>query len=113
VSKSKAKGTSAEVAIRDYLRENGYPYCERLPTEGARDRGDLTGIDPSVVVEIKNCKTMDLAGWLKEVEVEKANAKARIGAIWHKRRGKGSPADWYVTMSGEDFLRLLKTWTHG
>ena len=108
---SKAKGSAAEVAVRDCLRANGYPMAERLPTEGAKDRGDITGVDPKLVIEVKACKAMDLAGWAAEVEAEKANAKAEIGVTWHKRRMKSQPEDWFVTMSGADFLKLLQAWT--
>lgn len=108
---SKAKGTAAEVAIRDYIRAAGWIHCERLPTEGAKDRGDLTGIDPRLVVEIKNCKTMDLGGWLRETAAEVANARAEIGVVWHKRRGTTDPGDWFVTMTGADFIELLHAYT--
>lgn len=110
VNRSKAKGTSAEVAIRDYLRASGWPYAERLPTEGAKDRGDITGIDPGVVIESKSCNAMDLGGWMRELDAEVVNAKADIGVIWHKKRGTTNPGDWYVTMSGDDFVQLLRVW---
>lgn len=107
---SKQKGTSAEVAVRDYLRACGFIHAERLPTEGAKDRGDIIGIDPELVIEVKACKQQDLAGWSREVEVEKRNADAELGATWHKKRGTTNPAEWYVTLSGEDFVALLKHW---
>lgn len=106
MSKAKAKGTQAEVAVRDYLRGHGYPM-ERLPPEGGKDRGDLAGLE-GVVVEVKNQRTMNLAGWVDEAIIERCNAGASVGVVFHKRVGKGFPGDWYVSMSGSDFVALLK-----
>lgn len=102
---SKQKGTSAEVAVRDYLRDSGWPWAERLPTEGAKDRGDIAGLP--ICIEVKNCKTMDLARWIAEAQAEKVNAAQSVAVVWHKRRGKSSPGDWYVTMTGAELVELL------
>ena len=105
---SKAKGTAAEVAVRDTLRDAGYTAAERLPTEGARDRGDIAGVP--VVIEVKACREMDLAGWLREADREASNARLDIGVVWHKRRGTTDPLQWYVTMTGADFLKFLEAY---
>lgn len=106
VSKSKQKGTAAESAVMKYLQCNGWPDVERRTLSGVNDRGDIAGLR-SVVIEVKDCARMDLAGWIGEAEQERINAGASHGVVWHKRRGKGSPADWYVTMTGDQFVRLL------
>lgn len=105
-NKSKAKGTLAEVGVRDFLRANGFPYAERLPTEGGKDRGDITGV-PGVVIEVKNCKTFDLAGWVKECEVEMANAGVELGIVWAKRRGTTDPGKWFVVTTGDVLVKML------
>ena len=110
MSASKRRGTKAEVAVRDYLRANGWLHAERLPTEGAKDRGDITGVDPELVIEVKACARMELGAWLDEADTEATNAEASVAVVWHKRRGKANPAEWYVTMSGEDFVRILAAW---
>ena len=51
---------------------------------------------------------MALSGWLEELKVEMVHAKAWTGVVWHKRKGKSSPADWYATMPGSVYLELLK-----
>lgn len=109
MSAQRQKGTAAETAVVNYLRERGFVGAERRALKGGKDEGDITGLGP-VCVEVKNCKTMDLAGWVDEAMVEKANARAEIGAVWAKRRGKGSPADWYVVMTGAQFADLLIEW---
>jgi hypothetical protein len=47
---------------------------------------------------------MDLSGWLRQA---KSNAADRVAVVWHKKRGQAQAEGWYVTMTGEDFLRLI------
>ena len=104
---SKQKGTAAESAIVTYLRGAGFAACERRALNGSTDRGDVAGIH-STVIEAKNCKVMDLSGWLAELAAEMRNDNARYGAVWHKKRGTTDPSQWYVTMTGAVFADLLK-----
>ncbi|WP_329013135.1 hypothetical protein OG271_03860 [Micromonospora rifamycinica] len=106
MSASKRKGTAWESAIVAYLIANGVPRAERRTLAGAKDRGDIAGI-PGVVIEAKSATRIDLAGWLDETEAERRNDLASVGAAWIKRRGKASPGQGYVVMTGERFLRLL------
>lgn len=103
---AKRRGTGAETAVVAYLRDHGFPHAERRALNGNHDRGDIGGI-PAACIEVKNCARVELAEWLGEVTDETANAGAAWGVVWHKRRGKGSPADWYVTMTGHTFTSLL------
>jgi hypothetical protein len=107
VNRAKAKGTEAETAIVEFLKVNGFPFAERRTTNGANDRGDIN-ISPDVVIEVKNCKTMDLAGWVDEAITESENANAWLTCVWHKRIRKGHPGDWYVTMDGAVFVEILE-----
>lgn len=106
MSKSKARGTAWETAIVRYLIEQGRPAVERRALSGTADRGDIAGI-AGWVIEAKNCRTTTLAGWLDEALIEQANDHADYSAVWHHRKGKASPADGYVTMRGDQFVRLL------
>lgn len=107
MNRPKIKGTAWESTIVDYLRTNGVPHAERRAANGARDRGDVAGL-PGVVIEGKNCRELDLAGWLAEAEAERANDGADIALVWHKRRGKTSAGDGYVTMTGATLVALLR-----
>jgi Holliday junction resolvase len=109
VSANRQKGTAAETAFVKCLQEAGFIHAERRAGNGRNDRGDVTGI-PGLVIEVKCHKTIDLADWVDEMLAEKANADAEVGAVTHKRRGKANPLDWYVTMTGADFLVLLRAW---
>jgi hypothetical protein len=106
MSRNKDKGSAAERAIVDYLRRIGFIHAERRLAGASKDRGDIAGI-PGVVIEVKNQARMELAEWLEEAHLERHNDNAQIGAVWHKRRGRGSPADWYVTIDGTTFAYLL------
>jgi hypothetical protein len=110
MSASKAKGTAAETAVVRFLQANGYPHAERRALAGNQDRGDVAGI-PALVIEVKNAAKMELAGWLDEAIKESDFHIGNLAVVWHKRRGKASPADWYVTMDGMAFLTLLERWT--
>lgn len=91
------------------LLDAGFDSAERRSLAGVNDRGDIAGV-PGWVIEVKfhDSYAGKLGGWVDEAEVERVNAKARLAAVWHRRKGKGSAQAWFVTMSGATFLELLK-----
>jgi hypothetical protein len=105
-SRNKAKGSAWERAIVEHLRNAGWPYAERRIAGAAKDRGDIAGV-VGIVIEAKNTASRNLAGWIEETEVERVNDNAWLGVVWHKRTGKSSAADGYVTMTGAQFTALL------
>lgn len=110
---AKARGTAWESDVVKYVVASGhYPYCERRALRGARDTGDIAGLP--IVVECKSCKSISLGTWVAEAEAEARNADLprHWWAVWHKRRGRASPGDAYVTISGELFVELLMAWDH-
>lgn len=107
MSRSKAKGTAWETAIVRALRDAGFAGAERRALRGTSDCGDITGV-PSLVIEAKNQARTELAAWADEATAERENASAAYGVVWHHRRGRSRPEDGFVTMSGDDFLRLLR-----
>lgn len=108
MSKSKRKGTAAESEVVAALIRAGFVHAERRALAGALDKGDVLGI-PGWVFEVKAHDSYGgkLPEWLGELDAEIANAKAAHGVVWHKRRGKGRAEDWFVTMTGAQFLKLL------
>lgn len=105
-SRNKAKGSAWERAIVEHLRTAGWPYAERRIAGAAKDRGDIAGV-VGVVIEAKNKARMALAEWVDEAELEQGHDGAWLGVVWHKRVGKASAADGYVTMTGAQFTALL------
>ena len=110
MNRSKQKGTAFETQVVDYLRPV-FPHVERRTQQGTHDRGDIAGI-PGVVIEVKNCSRHELAAWIDEALREGVNDGGSLAVVWHKRRGKGSPGDSYVTMTGQQFVDLLLTVEH-
>jgi hypothetical protein len=104
---SKNKGTAFETAVVNWLHDHGFPKARRLPLVGAKDVGDVGGLD-GVVLELKNCKAAALGEWMKEAEVEAHNADAPVYAVVHKRRGKGTD-EAYVTVPLHVFAKLLES----
>lgn len=100
------KGSAWEARIVAYLRQHGAPHAERRVMGGTSDRGDVAGI-PGWVIEAKNTAAQSLAAWVDEAELERANDRAQFAVVWHHRRGKASPGDGYVTMTGATLVRLL------
>jgi ATP:corrinoid adenosyltransferase len=107
VSKERAKGTSFETFVVNYLKQF-YPLAERRTLHGSQDKGDIAGTDPRIVWECKNQKVLNFSTWLHEAQWEKDNAKAELGIVVAKRRSYGNPADQYAVLRLEDLLTLLK-----
>lgn len=108
---AKAAGSAWESDCVSTLQEYVSEFVVRNPKHGAKDTGDVANVrtqnNDRVVIEAKNVTTLSLAEWVSEAEVERVNDGALVGVVWHKKRGKSSPLDGYVTMSGRDFLALL------
>lgn len=105
-SPQRRKGNGFEVEVVSYLRENGHPFAERAYGAGRpQDVGDVNGL-VGWCLELKNHKSMDLAGWANEAAAEATNARCSWWAVIAKRRGK--PVDQsYVVMPLAQFARLL------
>lgn len=106
MSASKRKGTAAETAVVRYLIDAGWPHAERRALHGNQDKGDITGCGP-IVLEVKNHKTLDLAGWTRELEAEMGNAHVDVGAVIAKRRGTTDVGEWYAIMPTRFLVQLL------
>ena len=109
---SKRKGSAWELSITKYLIEQGWKHAERRIAGSNLDKGDIYGI-LGCVIEAKNEKRIDLAGYMKELEVEMQNAKATTGAAVVKKRGTTSVADSYAVMPMHVWIDLLKKAGYG
>ncbi|MST50585.1 hypothetical protein [Mobiluncus porci] len=108
---AKKAGSSFERAIADYLAAHYQDdRIDRRVKHGSKDRGDIAGFrhhGQPVVIECKNTTRLDLAGWAREADIERGNDDALAGIIVHKRHGKTSPAEQWVTMPLRELLALL------
>jgi hypothetical protein len=105
-SAAKRMGSKAEREVVVFLRSAGFPHAERRIAGARLDRGDIAGI-PAVAIEVKDHGRTELAAWVDEARAEAGNADARWPVVWHKRRGRGSAGDWFVTMDGATFAAML------
>lgn len=103
-SASRRKGSRAELAVVHALRAAGWQADTSRNVLGGRRTGDDVVWDGPASIEVKDVARLDLSGWLRQAA---ANADGRPAAVWHKRRGVADAAGWYVTLTGEDFLRLI------
>lgn len=98
MSKSKAKGTTAEREVVRYLQQ-WWPAAERRALSGNKDKGDVAGI-PDVCIEIKAAKTQLLAAWRRETWTEMRNAGATACVLVVKRPYK-AVGQWDAYIPGD------------
>lgn len=102
---AKKAGSAFESLVEAELAPLG---AFRKARNGNKDQGDIHLHEvPWFILECKNTARVDLAGWHSELSAEITNAKAEMGAIVHKRHGKGAAAAQWVTMDLETLRRLL------
>lgn len=111
-------GTATERGLADYLAVAlADDRIDRRAKTGAKDRGDIAGLrihgGQRLVVEVKDCARLDLAGWTAQAHTEAGNDDALAGVVVHKRRGTTDPGRWYVTCTVDDLLALLTGQRHG
>lgn len=114
-NKHKAKGTSFETLIKDYLISKDFVEARRAVLAGENDTGDIHGIQQqttfrNVCVQCKNQKKWDVSGWLNATIEQARRFKNALPVLIVKRPGKGAKAvgDSYVVMRLDDFAELLK-----
>jgi hypothetical protein len=106
-NRSKGIGTFHESHVVRWLKRNGWPYARRITLKGARDEGDIAlGDGVPVAVEAKAEKTITLAEYIRELEVEIVNANAETGVVIIKRRGTTDVGQYYALTTVEHWNAL-------
>ena len=100
-----AKGTRWESRLVAYLLPL-FPRVERRAKSGNKDRGDIAGID-GWCIEAKNCRAVNLAGWIDEARVEAVNAGAKYYAVVFPRRNHATERA-YVVMELWQLADLMR-----
>jgi hypothetical protein len=108
------KGASFERQTADYWRDHyDHPaaqFIDRRVKTGVKDKGDVANVRVGghrLVIECKNERGIDLAGWVGEAQEEAVNDEAICGIVVAKRVKKGQPEDQWVIMTQGDLLKLL------
>jgi Holliday junction resolvase len=100
---SKTKGDQWERDVVAYLRDHGHPHAERAYGAGrADDVGDIDGL--VTIIECKNAKRLDLAGWVDEMIRERDRSQTGSGVLIVKRRGRPA-GDAYVIQPLEQWCQ--------
>jgi Holliday junction resolvase len=114
-NKHKAKGTSFETLVVNYLKEKGFCKARRTALQGINDSGDINGIvnrvsQSELAVQCKNQKAFDLSGWLNDTVEQAKKLNDGVPLLVIKRPGKGAKAlgDSYAVMRLDDIIRLLQ-----
>jgi hypothetical protein len=104
MSFSHDKGYRGERPIELLIQER-YGTGHRPRAGKVHDEGDIAGLP--IVFSIKNHDRLALAEWVDRLSGMVASAQVETGVVWHKRKGRVDPQNWYVTTSGRLFLPLL------
>lgn len=98
---SKRKGSDFEIKLEAYLQSCMLP-AKRQPARGKLDEGDIH-LGDLWVIEAKAEKSINLPGYLAELEVEMANAERPYGVVVVKRRNHQIGRS-YVVMELDRFI---------
>ncbi|MET4611063.1 hypothetical protein ABIC28_002044 [Rhodococcus sp. PvR044] len=109
---NKTKGDRAERAVRDFLRTNGFPHCERTRAGYTRDAGDLHPA-PGLTVQVKDRAAYAWPEWLRQLNEQKDEARADHALLVLKRRGLGDPGEWLAVMPLAQMAELLRAAGYG
>ena len=107
---ARTAGTRFERLVADYLADAVDDRIDRRPRTGVQDRGDISGVRLAgrrLVLECKDVARTALPQWTEEARQEAVNDGALAGLVVHKRRGRGGPADQWVTMTLADLAAIL------
>ncbi len=116
MSRESNKGYRLEADTRDYLAGRGLHVYRPQHAGANRDAADIHGVyidGAPVLIECKNHATLELGRWITALTGKVRALAAHSGAVVHKRRGKGDPAEQYVTMTLRDYADLLLAATEG
>ncbi|MEU2002029.1 hypothetical protein ACH47B_13140 [Rhodococcus sp. NPDC019627] len=117
-NRMKAKGDRYERDLREWLRGNGFPGCERTKAGYERDAGDLhldpvLGVGPAVICQAKDVKTPLWSEWLEGLDEQIGEARAEVGFLSVKRSRPGKkPLNLFV-MPLEGGVELLRKAGYG
>lgn len=106
-STAKAKGRETENAFVVWMRSRWGKVVERRRLTGSQDQGDISGWD-NVCVEVKSGASIDIPGWLRQLDAEKTNSHSEYGFVAVRPKGKPDPDDWYAVISLPDMVQLLQ-----
>lgn len=103
---AKRKGTAAETAVVQWLRDKGY-QAQRNRAGWTNDQGDVDAIN-GVVIEVKNRVQHNWAEYFEQLGRQIADKQAYTGVILCKRPGQTNPGQWLAVMPADLWLELMQ-----
>jgi hypothetical protein len=108
---AKSAGTAHETSIAAYLAAHVDDRIERRAKNGAKDRGDISGLrvlGNRIVLELKDYRgEIHASTWIREAEIEAGNDGAIAGLVIAKRRGTAKPGEQWVLMDVDSLIALI------
>jgi hypothetical protein len=108
---AKTMGTAFETNIARYLAAQlDDDRIERRARNGAKDRGDIAGVQirgRRLVIECKNCVRLALPTWIREAQIEAGNDDALTGVVISKRSGTAHPGKQWVHLTVDDLIAII------
>lgn len=109
---ARAAGARFERVIANYLAKAlNDDRIDRAPKHGAKDRGDIAGVNirgHKIAIECKDTSRLELPEWANQAHREADNLGAVAGIIVHKRRGVSAPDQQWVTMTTRDLAAIIR-----
>lgn len=131
MNKAKAKGTSFETMILNYMRGKGFNRVYRPATKGLYDTGDINGIVRpgsvngdskgtfrQAILQCKNQKTFKLSDWLNDSVLQAKQNEVGGDAlpvlvVKRPRTGEKTLGDSYAVLRMDDLVSLLREAGYG
>ena len=103
---SRNKGKRGEREVAKIFRDAGYPARRSVQYNGRPGTAaDVVGV-PSLHIEVKFVEKVSVRAWNKQAERNaRTSPEQEIPIVVHRK----SREPWLVTMSLDDFIRLLET----
>ena len=103
---SRNKGKRGEREVAKIFRDAGYPARRSVQYNGRPGTAaDVVGV-PGMHIEVKFVEKESVRAWYKQAERDaRASIKQEIPIVVHRKIRE----PWLVTMSLDDFIRLLET----
>ena len=109
MSSRKARGRESERTVATYLRDHGWPYAEAV---GAGRPGvDVTGV-PSLAIEVKARRGLNLPAWLKQATTA-ADGRVPLLIIRGDGQGPTTVDQWAAVMPLAVAIQQLRDAGHG
>ena len=102
---SRNKGKRGEREVAKIFRDAGYPARRSVQYNGRPGTvADVVGV-PSLHIEVKFVEKERIREWYRQAERDASASPEQVPVVVHRK----SREPWLVTMSLDDFIRLLET----